>query len=223
MSFYWRWVVTRTAVAVPAMLCFELAAAYSEWNLGIGPASRSVGLAYFLAVVPAIFAEAFVLRRRFANLPFNAYIVYSLLGIALFSVLEVSGVLSDDGPLFSSAVSGADAVAEPSGIQILLGLSLAIAMIPIFVISIFLPWRAIGQVATGRATWRVTLLLGLLGSILATFVVAGLAGVDITSLDYSTWTNVSVQYASNIAGELTYALISGIGVARLRPIPEGTS
>lgn len=213
MSVYWRWVATRTAVAGVALLAYELLAAALYGRLGEAKAYDLLMLAFLLASAPAIWAEALVLSSRFPTLPVRRYMAFSLAGAALFTVaMLLNAAFSLD--TYFDLENGSD---ETVGLKALLGLALTIAAVSLAVYFVFLSWQALKVVAEGRSTWRLTILLAILAETVVIVVFA--AGWD---LDYATWRNVGVQILSDLIGSFSYALISGIGVARLRPIAETT-
>lgn len=223
MSFYWRWVVIRTAVAASTLAVYTLAAFYGSGTWLFELPTSFTDFSILLTDIPPILAEAYVLRRAFPKLSSRAYVGYSLVLLAFFVLLDLALVLADGGitqTATDAALPGSEE--EPNLGLLIVFLLVAVATIPIFIVCLFLPWRALGRVAEGRKLWRIMILAGILGALSSLLGVYWLVGVDMETSDYSSWTNAGIQFAADVVSQLTYALISGIGIARLRPILKDT-
>lgn len=220
MSFYWRWVVVRTAVAagtgaIDTLATLAVSRTYGPDELLWLSMSVTTLLAF-----PVILAEHYVLASRFPSLSRMLFVTMSLLPIVVFTacITAIDESTALEALTNEAAIDEADV--NIGSLLIVLGLGL-LALISIPGI-ILLPWVAIGQVARGFLVWAVAIVLAAAASIGLDYAVVSLRGLEWPEPSSTTWIGAVWTFATLIAAELVYALISGNGVARLRPLPEAT-
>ncbi len=225
MSIYWRWVVVTAVVSILAAIPATAIETYVASSTGSDDPTRLTTASWVVLAVPVVLAEYWVLASRFPRLSLRLYVGLSLISVALVAIGLIWMV---EGEAFaagnaSEAVpeSAATEMSDAEGLKalgILLGITLLIPAM------IYLPWIAIARVALGFLLWFMSILLGGAGSIGFDVTLAAARGLDWWATGgYHTWPEVAWTFTASAGSSLTYALISGIGVARLRPIPEGTS
>ncbi len=224
MSFYWRWVVVRTAVAAIAGTVDTLATLAISRTYGPDELlwiSMSISALTFL---PIILAEHHVLASRFPALSRPLYVTMTFLPVLVFlasvaALGEVAGLAMADSPATSAESERGDV--DPG--LLLAGLGLGLLSFISLLGVILLPWVAIAQVAQGFLIWMIAIVLAVTCYLGFDYAVVSLRGLEWPEPSPVTWIGATWTYIILVCSELVYALISGIGVARLRPIPEGTS
>lgn len=223
MSFYWRWVVVRTVVAAMAGTLDTLATLAVSRTYGPDELlwlSMSISA---LTILPIIFAEHHVLASRFPALSRSLYVTMSFLPAvvlvgSLFALNQL--IIFDDTTLPTGAVSD-----DPTVIGIttmLTGLAMALLALLSLLGVILLPWVAIAQVAQGFLIWAIAIMLAMFCYIGFDYTVTSLRGLEWPEPSPVTWIGATWTYMILVGSELVYALISGLGVARLKPNTEPT-
>lgn len=213
MSFYWRWVVVTAAVSIAMAVPESAIEAYVARSTGSDDPTILTAASWFALYIPVALAEYWVLATRFPKLNLLHYVGLSLIPIAIVAAGLVGLTES-----LSVQVSPDAEISDADGLKALGFLLGIVALVPVI---ICLPWIALGRVARGFLLWFVSILLAGAGYVGFDVAIATARGMNwLETGGYETWPVAAWTFAATTGSILAFALISGIGVARLRPKAE---